>query len=140
MPQLLLRHPTTHFRRMAGAPEGNARALVFFNIFWTIPNAFMVVYLQLFMSERGLTKIEIGTITSAQVAVQMIGALCGGYLADRLGRLRTVQWVDILAWPAAYVCFSLADGYFAFLAGAVLVGAVFTLMPAWSAIYLKGSP
>ncbi len=139
-PRHLLRRQTMEFRKMAAAPQGNARPLVFFNIFWTVPNAFLVVYLQLFMAERGLSKIEIGTITSAQVAVQMVGALCGGYLADRLGRLRTVMWVDILTWPAAYVCFSLADGYLGFLAGAVLVGGVFTLMPAWSALYLAGSP
>jgi len=139
-PRHLLRRQTVEFRRMASAPTGNARPLVFFNIFWTIPNAFLVVYLQLFMAERGLSKIEIGTITSAQVAVQMIGALCGGYLADRLGRIRTIRWVDILCWPAAYLCFSTADGYLGFLAGAVLIGGVFTLLPAWSAEYLRGSP
>lgn len=140
MPLRLATQRLRHFRRMLGSVRGNARALVSWNIYWTTPASFLGVYLQLFMAEQGLTKIEIGTIASAQIVTQMACALVAGYLADRLGRLRTITFVDVAFWPAAYLIFSLAHGYLAFLAGAILVGGVFLLMPAWAAMYVEGTP
>lgn len=140
LPRALLTRQTRQFRRMWGAVRGNARALATFNIFWTLPMNFMNIYLAVYMKERGLTEIEIGSIVSAQLATQAVGALLGGWLAERFGRLRTITWVDTLCWPAAYLCYAFADGYLAFLAGAILVGGIFFLVPSWNALYVEGSP
>ncbi len=140
LPRDLLTRQAHQFRRMWNAVRGNARALAAYNIFWTLPMNFMNIYLPVFMKERGLTEIEIGSIVSAQLATQAVGALLGGWLAERFGRLRTITWVDTLCWPAAYLCFAFADGYLAFLAGAILVGGIFFLVPSWNALYVGGSP
>jgi len=140
LPLELLTRQTHHFRRMWGAVRGNARSLAAYNIFWTLPMNFMNIYLPVYMKERGLTEIEIGSIVSAQLATQAVGALLGGWLAERFGRLRTITVVDSVCWPAAYCCFAFADGYLSFLAGAMLVGGVFFLVPSWNSLYVEGSP
>lgn len=140
LPRELLSRQGVHLRRMWGALRGNAKPLMLCNIFWTIPSNFMAIYLQLFMVEQGLSKIEIGTVASAQIVAQMCGALVGGFLAERFGRLRTVTLVDALCWPLAYLVFSSAHGYLSFLVGSILVGAVFTLSPAWTSLYVEGVP
>ena len=98
MPRRLLTRQALQMKRMFLALKGNARVLVIANLFWTIPASFTGVYLQLYMAEQGLSKIEIGSIASAQVATQMIGALCGGWLAYRFGRLRTIVAVDSVSY------------------------------------------
>ena len=139
LPRELLTRQAIQLRKMWGALQGNAKPLMLCNIFWTIPGSFMGIYLQVFMVEQGLSKIEIGTVASAQLVAQMFGALLGGFLAERYGRLRTVTLIDTCCWPLAYLVFSSAHGYLSFMAGAVLVGTVFTLGPAWTALYVEGS-
>jgi len=140
LPRELFERQAIHFREMWKSLKGNARALGLCNIFWTLPANFMGVYLQLYMVEQGLTKIEVGTIASAQLMAQLCGALIGGYMAERFGRLRTITLIDTFCWPLAYLIFSLADGYLGFMVGAILVGVVFTLSPSWTALFLEGSP
>jgi len=140
LPKEILSRQAINLKKMFGALKGNARPLMLYNIFWSIPNSFLGIYLQLFMVEQGISKIEIGTIASAQLVAQMAGAFMGGFLAERMGRLRTITLVDGLCWPLAYLFFSTAHGYLGFLAGAVLVGFISTLGPAWTSLYVEGSP
>ena len=140
LPRELMAHQSIQFRKMWGSLRGNARPLMLCNIFWTIPSSFMAIYLPLFMADQGLSKIEIGTVMSAQLIAQMLGALVGGYLAERWGRLRIVTLIDTCCWPLAYLVFSSANGYLSFMAGSILVGLVMTLSPAWVSLYVEGSP
>lgn len=139
-PRAFLKQRTAHFLRMVASVKGNARALVAFNILWTLPNAFAGVYLSVYMKEQGLTEIEIGSLISAQLVVQATAALLGGWMADRFGRLRTVTLVDSICWPLAWGCFAFAHGYLSFAAGLMLAGAVALLMPSWNSLYLEGVP
>jgi MFS family permease len=140
LPQKLLARQAFQIRRMFGMLKGNTRALVIYNLFWTIPGSFMGVYLQLFMAEQGLTKIEIGSIASAQITVQMIGALFAAWLAERFGRLRSITTFDAICWPAAYLLFAMAGGYLPFMGGAMLIGGIFFMLPSWTSLFVSGTP
>ncbi len=125
---------------MFGTLKGNSLPLVKYDILWVLPIQFTMLYLRLFQREQGLTEVEIGTISSFQIAAQVGGALCGGYLAERLGRLRTVTWVDAIAWPSAFLVFSTANSYISFLTGAILMGSVHLLVPSWLSLYIEKTP
>lgn len=140
LPRELMARQSIQFRKMWGALKGNAKPLMLCNIFWTIPSSFMGIYLPLYMADQGLSKIEIGTVASAALIAQMFGALVGGYLAERFGRLRTVNLIDSCCWPLAYLIFSSAQGYLSFMLASILVGLVTTLSPAWVSLYVEGSP
>lgn len=140
LPREVLERHAWHFRRVLRDMTSNARALAGYNIFWTLPNAFAGIYLQVYMAEQGLTAIEIGSIVSAQLTVQVVCAFLGGWVSDRFGRLRVITWVDALTWPAAFFFFAIAHGYLAFATAAMLVGFVTLLIPAWNSLYLHRSP
>ena len=74
--------------------RGNPRVLIVTNLFWALPISFSVVYLQIYMKEMGLSEIAIGSVSSAQLVAQVIGALLGGWLADRLGQKKTLMIFD----------------------------------------------
>ncbi len=139
-PGQMLNRQTLQIMRMFSAPKGNALPLVKYDILWAIPMSFSGIYLQLFMREQGLTEVEIGTVASAQLTAQILGALLGGYVAERFGRLRTITWTDGIVWPIAFLLFAFADGYLSFLAGAILLGSVFLLVPSWVSLYIEDSP
>ena len=139
MPRDLFARQAVQFRGVWRALTPNGRALVGFNICWTLPLAFAGIYLQIFMREQGLTEIEIGSVVSAQLAVQVTAALLAGWSAERMGRLRTVTWADLLCWPMAFACYALSDGYLLFAAGAMFAGGIALLIPSWNSLYIEGT-
>jgi MFS family permease len=139
-PRQLLREHAWHLRRAWRSMSPNAKALAGYNIFWTLPGAFSGIYLQVFMKEQGLTEIEIGSVVSAALTVQVVTALLSGFAAERFGRLRTVTWVDGTTWPLAYFLYAAAHGYIMFAGGGMLVGGVALLIPAWNSLFIQGSP
>ena len=131
-----LYHVRTQFN---GLPR-NARILALTSFFWTLPTAFSVVYLRIFMREQGLSEIEIGTISSIQVAFQVAGSFCGGWMADRLGWKRALVLLDLVLWPTAMIAYAAATSYAGFLLGACLEGLQWIVVPAWISLLLSGTP
>ncbi len=140
LPRKLLREHAWHLRQAWRSMSPNAKALAGYNIFWTLPGAFSGIYLQVFMKEQGLTEIEIGSVVSAGLTVQVVCALLSGFAAERFGRLRTVTLVDGLTWPFVYFLYAVAHGYIMFAGGSMLVGGVALLIPAWNSLFIQGSP
>lgn len=137
--ELLSRH-AAQLRKMFRAFRGNARVLVLTNICWMLPVTFSTVYLPIFMSEQGLSKTQIGTIGSVSFVFQVLGALLGGRVAEKLGWKRTLMTFDGFLWPSVFVCFIMAHGYLPFLLSAVLMGGMNIVMPAWVSIFIAGVP
>ncbi len=136
----LMRRQGFRIRAMFRSLKGNSLPLVKYDILWALPMHFTMLYLRLFQREQGLTEVEIGTITSFQLATQIVGALCGGYLAERFGRLRTVTWVDGIVWPTTFLILTTAQGYLSFMLGALLMGSISLLVPSWISLFVEGTP
>ena len=137
--EFLSRH-AIQLKKMLGAFKGNARVLVLTNICWMLPVTFSTVYLPIFMSEQGLSKTQIGTIGTVSFIFQVMGALLGGRVAEKLGWKRTLITFDGILWPAVFVCFIFAHGYLPFLVSAVLMGGMNIVMPAWMSLFIAGVP
>ncbi len=54
------------------------------------------LFLPLFMSDLGASVIDIGLVYSLSEIVPLLINIIGGWLSDRFGRLRTINWGNIL--------------------------------------------
>ncbi len=137
--ELLGRH-SLRVKRMFSAISGNASVLIYTGMLWNVSSTFLITFLPLFMAEQGLSKVEIGTLTSVNIIAQVLGSLLGGWLPERLGLKRAIMLTDILIWPAIYACYGFAHGYFLFFIGSFLSGFQAICWPAYFSLVLKGSP
>src|SRR5581483_610654 len=140
LPRQILTRQTLQTRRMFRAARGNAKVLLATNTFWMVPISFGGTYLPLFMAEQGLSKVEIGTLTSTQLGAQILGSFFGGWIADRLGWKKALQILDGTIWPAIFLSFAFAHGYFLFFIGSFLVGFQSCAWPAFLSLLLEGVP
>lgn len=99
----------------------------------------IVPYLPVWLDSRGLTPIEISTVTAAPLFVRLIFTPAVGLLADRLGDYRRV--ILALAWSALalVIAVSLLMGFWPILAvGVAYLLAVGTMLPLIETIAVAG--
>jgi MFS family permease len=140
LPAQLVVRPLTRSRKMFDGISPNSWNLIWTSVFWMIPVAFAGVYLQVYMREQGLSVIQIGTLGSIAVVFQLIGAVAGGWAADRIGWKRCLIWLDMLLWPTTYLCYATAHGYLGFLIGTSLMAFQAIVVPAWIGMLTAGTP
>jgi len=121
---------------MLGSLQGNARVMFATVLCWSLPMSYTGAYLQLYMADQGLSKLAIGTLASAQMAAQLVGALLGGWLAERWGFRRTLLTFDWLTYVVMFAFYIVGGGYFPFLAGSVAIGLVSLVLPAWTGLFV----
>ncbi|WP_289479122.1 MFS transporter, partial [Klebsiella pneumoniae] len=80
------------------ALRGNQRACVYTEPLWGIPYNLYSPYASLFMVALGVSDQQIGFLLSIGAIFQVIAALLGGVLCDKLGRRKTTAIFDILSW------------------------------------------
>src|SRR5438105_11400409 len=78
--------------------RGNARGTVLTEPLWGIPFNLYAPYVSLYMVALGLTKSQVGLVTSTALAGQIVFALLSGSFTDKMGRKRATFIFDILAW------------------------------------------
>jgi MFS family permease len=125
---------------MLGALQGNARVMFATVLCWALPMSYTGAYLQLYMADQGISKLAIGTLASAQMAAQIVGALLGGWLAERWGFRRTLLTFDWLTYVLMFGFYIAGGGYFPFLAGGIAIGLVSLVGPAWTGLFVASVP
>ena len=140
LPQKLVMHQAFRLKRMFRALRGNARYMMPTSFCWALPMNFVAVYLPLYMVECGLSKIAIGTLVSAQLIAQIVGALIGGWLAEKWGFKRALLTFDWLCYIVMFAAYGCGMGYFPFLLGNIAFGLVSIVMPAWTGLFVAGIP
>jgi len=102
--------------------RGNARACLFTEPLWAIPNSLAAPFFTLYMYSLGARDAQIGMILSAGLLVQVASAVAGGALADKFGRRRTLVVVDTISWTIPCLLWAFAADVRWFLAAALLNG------------------
>jgi MFS family permease len=72
------------------------------------------------MVALGLADKQIGLIVSISMAFQIIMALLGGVITDKLGRRRTTLIFDILSWSVPALVSALAQNFWYFMAAGII--------------------
>ena len=115
--KLLKKHPLIQVLARNG---GNPRTLVLIEPLWGIPYNLIAPFATLYMYTQGITDVQIGTILSAAMVVQVFFSFFGGILTDKLGRKFTTMMGDFFGWAMACLVWSISNNFWLFLAAAIL--------------------
>jgi PPP family 3-phenylpropionic acid transporter len=103
------------------------RSSVFF-LFLFFGIGIQLPFLPLWLKDKGLSAPEIAFILAAQIAVRVISAPVGAFIADRTGRRRAlIQWGASLCF-AGYAILCLVDGFLPVLICLLVAGACFSMI------------
>lgn len=93
----------------------NARAALLLEPLLGIPTTMYMGYMTLYMLAIGLTKVEVGIVTSIGLTFNFIFASQGAYITDRLGRRKTTLIFDTISWALAQLIWATANSMLAFV-------------------------
>jgi len=100
--------------------RGNPRGCVYCEPLWGIPYNLYIPYVSVYMVALGLADRQIGLILSVSWGFQIVLALLGGAVTDKLGRRLTTLIFDILAWSIPALISALAQNFWYFLAAGIV--------------------
>lgn len=99
--------------------EGNQRICILMQPVWAIMYNLYAPYATLYMSQLGLSDVQIGLLSSMGMLLQMATALFGGVLIDKLGRNKATLIFDLLSWSLPCLLWSMAANFKWFFAAAL---------------------
>ena len=117
--------------------RGNQRACVYTEPLWGIPYNLYSPYATLFMVALGVNDQQIGILLSIGAIFQVIAALLGGVLCDKLGRRVTTAVFDILSWSLPCLIWMFAQDFWWFVAAAVVNGMWKITDNAWNCLLVE---
>lgn len=107
------------FVQELNALHGNQRICIFMQPIWAVLYNLYAPYASLYMMNLGLSDVEIGSLSSLGLFLQIFTALFGGVVIDRLGRNRATLIFDLLSWSLPCLLWGLAQGLGSFTAAAL---------------------
>ena len=119
---------------------GNARAVMLTEPMWGVPFHLYMAFASVYMLALGVTDVQIGLVTSVGLLFQVVFALLGGPITDKLGRKRTTLLFDLVAWSIPTLIWTFARGYDWFLAAAVMNSFYRITMTSWTCLFVEDSP
>jgi MFS family permease len=130
----MLKHPLV---RMLMQLRGNPRACVYTEPLWGIPYNLYAPYVSVYMLTLGMKDVQIGLIASIGLACQIVGAIFGGPLTDKLGRRKATLIFDIVAWSVPTFIWAIAQDFRFFVAAAIFNGAWRVTHTSWSCLMVE---
>lgn len=100
--------------------EGNPKYCVLTEPLWTIPYNLYLPYVSLYMYSFGINDAKIGLLLSIGMIFQVVAALFGGILTDKLGRRLTTLIFDIISWSIPTLLWAFAQNIWWFIAATIL--------------------
>jgi len=117
--------------------RGNQRACVYTEPLWGIPYNLYSPYATLYMVALGVNDQQIGLLLSIGAIFQVISALLGGVLCDKLGRRVTTAVFDILSWSVPCLIWMFSQNFWWFFAAAVVNGMWKITDNAWNCLLVE---
>jgi MFS family permease len=100
--------------------KGNQKYCVYTEPKWGIPNKLYAPYASVYMLALGVSDRQIGIVISIGMAFQMVFALLGGIITDKLGRKRTTFIFDLIGWSIPCIIWAIAKNFTYFAVAAVI--------------------
>jgi len=100
--------------------KGNTRACVYTEPLWGIPFNLYAPFVSIYMYALGVNDAQIGLIASIGMAFQIVFALLGGAITDKLGRKNTTFFFDMVAWGIPALIWAVAQNVNYFIIAAIV--------------------
>jgi MFS family permease len=117
--------------------RGNPRGCVYCEPLWGIPFNLYIPFVSVYMVDLGVTESQIGLILSISWGFQMVLALLGGAITDKLGRRRTTLIFDILSWTIPALISAAAQSFWYFLAAGIINSVYRVTMNSWTCLLVE---
>ncbi len=117
--------------------RGNPRAVILTEFMFGIPYNLYAPYASVYMLKLGLTDEQIGLTVSVGLAMQIVWALLGGAITDKLGRRKTTLIFDLFAWSVPTLLWAIAQDFRYFLVAAISTGCFRVAMTSWSCLLVE---
>jgi len=126
-------------REALSGVTGNSRVCVFMEPFFAIPYTMYAGYMTLYMLELGMTKQQVGLVTSLGLAVHILFSMLSTFVTDKLGRKTTTLIFDVTGWGLAQLVWAVALDIRYFVVGAVLNASFRIVANSWQCLLLEDS-
>lgn len=139
----LAARPMTWFAQLFGTFRGHDRsiyAILASEILFGTAVGWFNIYRPVYMVALGVTEVQIGIISALLFCSQAIGAMLGGWAAERFGSKRAMQFFDAFAWGISIILWAFAQNFWYFAAAALANGLFYGAIPNWNRIIADNAP
>ena len=120
--------------------RGNARACLLTEPLWGIPYNLYAPFVSVYMAALGMEPLMIGVTTTVFIISQMIWAMLGGVITDKMGRRRATLLFDVLGWSVPALLWMLAQNVYWFIAAALFNGLYRVTETSWTLLFVEEAP
>ncbi len=117
--------------------RGNPKSCVFTEPLWGIPYNLYAPYVSIYMLALGLKDSQIGLLISIGLAFQIVGAILGGAITDKLGRRKTTFIFDMVSWSVPILIWAFAQDFRYFAVAAMINGLWRITHTSWSCLMVE---
>ncbi len=120
--------------------RGNARACVYTEPLWGVPVTLFMPLAAKYMQALGLSELQIGVVATTFLLSQMVCALIGGAITDKLGRRTATALFDLFAWFVPMVIWMFAQSFAWFMVAALFNGFFRVTENSWGLLLVEDTP
>ncbi len=119
--------------------KGNARGIVFTEPLFGIPFNLFMPYVSIYMLALGLSDVQIGTVASIGMGLQIVTALLSGVVTDKMGRRAATFIFDFVSWSIPCIIWAVAKDFNYFVAAAFFNAFWRIPMTSWSCLLVENT-
>ena len=117
--------------------RGNAKACVYTEPLWMIPNSLYLPFVSVYMSALMLTDSQIGLVASVSLFFRAIVAGLSGAITDKVGRKKATFIFDVLAWSIPCLLWALSQNFWWFVIAAAFNGLMEVPNVSWTCLLVE---
>lgn len=122
------------------ALDGNPKWSIMAEPLWFIPYSLFAPFQTLYMKELGLSNVGIGFILSAGFFMQILFAVIGGIITDKMGRRMATVIFDTISWSIPCLIWAFSQNFWWFFIASVINASYQITNTSWSCLFIEDCP
>jgi MFS family permease len=117
--------------------RGNPRACVYTEPLWGIPYNLYAPFATLYMYRLGVRDQQIGLVLTISMVFQIVAALLGTVLVDKMGRRMSTFVIDLAGWSIPAVIWMFSQNFWWFVAAAAFNSLFQVTTVSWNCLMVE---